>query len=255
MHRACSSFDDVRRLNSVDSELELPDGLLQLLDSDRPEEPLERPWVSTNMVMSLDGGFARDGRSAGLSSDADRSLFGAQRSLADVILVGASTVRKEHYGHPKLVQGAAEIRRERGQEALPRIATVTRSVSFDADIPLFDGEPPAPLIFHPGNADTSTAPRGAELLACGEGGVDLVTLLDVLHERGARRVVCEGGPGLLGQLAADDRIDEYLLTLAPLLVGGTDVGLLARSKPAGAHFRLHRVLRDRDHLMLCYRRH
>jgi riboflavin biosynthesis pyrimidine reductase len=81
----------------------------------------------------------------------------------------------------------------------------------------------------------------------------IADLLVELHRRGLERVHCEGGPGLLGQLAELDAIDEYLLTLSPHLIGGANTGLLGG---AAAHerFLLHRVLRDGDHLMLSYRR-
>jgi riboflavin biosynthesis pyrimidine reductase len=46
------------------------------------------------------------------------------------------------------------------------------------------------------------------------------TLLAELDRRGLRKVLCEGGPGLHGDLIAADAVDELCLTAAPLLVGG-----------------------------------
>lgn len=228
--------------------------LLHLLDHDRPPIPHDRPWVSTNMVMSLDGAYTVRGRSGGLSSTADHALFVAQRSLADVILVGASTVRQERYRRPTVHPDAAEIRERRQQAATPMLVIVSRSLSLPDDLPLLHDDGPPPVLAHPADADTSRAPDGLGLLECGATGVEIRTLLDVLHRRGARAVVCEGGPGLLGQMAATDRIDEYLLSLSPRLVGGHEVGLLAGTTVPDVGFALHRVLRDGDHLMLSYRR-
>ena len=107
-----------------------------------------RPGVRVNMVASLDGAITVEGRSGGLGGDADRRVFLALRALADVILVGAGTVRNEGYGPPRLKDEIQAARRERGQARLPRIAVVTRSLTLDWDSPFFaeapdDARPPA----------------------------------------------------------------------------------------------------------------
>jgi hypothetical protein len=60
-------------------------------------ENLERCWVRANMIASLDGGATDDGKAGGLAGAGDRALFGRMRQEADVILVGAATVRIENY--------------------------------------------------------------------------------------------------------------------------------------------------------------
>jgi 5-amino-6-(5-phosphoribosylamino)uracil reductase len=230
-----------------------PATLVDRFAADAASPPPGRPWVSTNMVMSLDGAFSVEGTSRGLSSEADHALFQAQRWLADVVLVGASTARVERYRRPRADPAAAPLRRARGQRPDPLLVVVTGSGQVPRDQPFLRGDGPPPLLVHPGRTDPSTLPRGLEHLRCGEERVDLADLLAELHRRGLGRVHCEGGPGLLGQLAALDAIDEYLLTLAPRLVGGASIGLLGGAT-ADERFGLHRVLRDGDHLMLSYRR-
>ena len=53
------------------------------------------PWVRVNMVSSLDGAISVRGRSRPLGGPPDRRLFMVLRSLADVIVVGAGTIRAE----------------------------------------------------------------------------------------------------------------------------------------------------------------
>ena len=60
-----------------------------------------RPGVRLNMIASVDGATAVDGVSGGLGGPADRRVFGVLRSLADVVLVAAGTVRAEGYGPPR----------------------------------------------------------------------------------------------------------------------------------------------------------
>jgi riboflavin biosynthesis pyrimidine reductase len=206
------------------------------------------------MVMSMDGAYARDGTSGALSSDADHELFIAHRNTADAILVGAATVRQENYSRPTVSAKAAEIRRRRGQSALPMLVITSSSLDLGTNTPLLRGNPPAPIIAHPARSDTSVAPEGFELIELGDTSVDLALLLSELAERGVRRVACEGGPGLLGQLAEADLIDEFLVTISPQLVGGAMVGLLGRARAAGLPFELHEVLCEENHLMCSYRR-
>lgn len=228
--------------------------IARMLTAADTDPPAGRPWVSTDMVMSIDGAYSMDGTSAALSSDADHALFIAHRSNADAILVGASTVREEGYRRPTVSEEAAEVRRGRSQSALPMLVIVSSSLDLGTDTPLLHGEPPAPIIAHPARSDASAAPEGFDLIQAGDATVDLPELLSELARRGVRRIACEGGPGLLGQLAQADLIDEYLVTLSPQLVGGGRVGLLGGARLAGLPFTLHEVLRDGDHLMCSYRR-
>ena len=76
-----------------------PVGSVEPLDVYRDLPVVEsRPAVRLNMISSVDGSTALDGRSGGLGGPADRKVFAALRSLADVVLVAAGTVRAENYG-------------------------------------------------------------------------------------------------------------------------------------------------------------
>jgi 5-amino-6-(5-phosphoribosylamino)uracil reductase len=59
-----------------------------------------------------------------------------------------------------------------------------------------------------------------DVVPCGGATVDLACVVDELVKRGMPRINCEGGPRLLGDLAAAGLLDELLLTLAPRLLGG-----------------------------------
>jgi riboflavin biosynthesis pyrimidine reductase len=189
----------------------------------RRPTPAGRPWVLLDMVASLDGATAVDGRSGGLGGPGDKLVFHALRGLADVILVGAGTARAEDYGPPRIPDAVQEHRVLRGQAALPRLAVVSRSL----DLPgprLFEAEPPPIVITAPGAALASRAElaQRADLVLAGLGDdVDLAAALATLREMGYELVVCEGGPRLNGQLLADGLVDELCLTVVPLMVGGS----------------------------------
>ncbi|MGK2947480.1 MAG: pyrimidine reductase family protein [Acidimicrobiales bacterium] len=192
--------------------------------------PADRPWVLVNMITSLDGAIAIDGRSGGLGQPADKAVFSALRAVADVVLVGAGTARAEGYGPARPTAATREARRARGQAEVPRIAVVTASVDLDLGSPLFaDAELPTVVITHRGAdpARVAAASEVAEVLLVGDDEVDLSGALRTLRAGGASVVACEGGPRLNGDLIAAGLVDEWDLSVAPLLVGG-DAGRAAR---------------------------
>jgi riboflavin biosynthesis pyrimidine reductase len=182
-----------------------------------------RPWLRANMVTSLDGASRLDGLSDGLSSEGDKRIFGVLRALADVVLAGAQTVRAEGYRPAKARAEFAQARAARGQQPAAAIAVVTRSLDLDLDLPLFT-EPLVPTLVitcADAPADALRATRKvADVVIAGEEQVDLAAAVAALAERGWTRLLTEGGPRLLGQLAADGLLDELCLTLAPLVASG-----------------------------------
>ena len=72
---------------------------------DYPEQ-LDGIWVRANFITSVDGGATADGTSGGLGGPGDKLIFNVLRELADVIVVGAGTVRMEGYSgaHPPVAQ-------------------------------------------------------------------------------------------------------------------------------------------------------
>jgi riboflavin biosynthesis pyrimidine reductase len=204
----------------------LPDG------PDRADElaalyawPTATPHVRANMITSLDGGAALDGRSGGLGNEADRELFAVLRDLADVILVGAGTVRTEQYGGIRFDPDRLARRRRWGRsEQPPPIAVVTRR-GLDADLPLFTDTQTRPIVITP-QAAAERVPPTADALIAGTDEVDLAAAVRGLADRGLGRIHCEGGPALLGDLIARDLLDECCLTIAPVLLGSAATRLL-----------------------------
>lgn len=134
-------------------------------------------WLRANMVSSLDGAAHHEGRSQPLSGEADMRIFGVLRALADAVVVGAETVRKEGYRPARAREVFAARRAAAGQGPAPAIAVVTAGLDLDFTLPLFT-EPVVPTLVLTGAgapADRVAAARaaGAEVLFAGEGvGVD-----------------------------------------------------------------------------------
>lgn len=190
-----------------------------------------RRWVRANMVATVDGAATAEGKSEGISGEADKRIFGVLRALADVVLVGAGTVRAEQYRPTRVRQQYQEARAAAGQAPTAAIAVVSRSLDLDWSMPLFTS-PAVPTIVltaadAPQDRVDAAAEAGADVIAAGTGVVDLALAVDRLAERGLGRILCEGGPHLLGQLAAAGRLDELCLSVAPQLRGGDSMRILA----------------------------
>jgi len=219
--------------------------------------PRHRPWVALNMVASIDGATQVEGRSGGLGGPADREMFLALRSIADVILVAAGTVRTERYGPPTSTPQRREERLARGQTDTPRLAIVSGSLDLDLEAPLFTEATQPPLVITAPPADPSRAgdvARVAELVLAGDGGrVDLAVALSELSARGVDIVLAEGGPSLNGQLCAGQVVDELNLSVSPVIAGPGAKGLTSGPpQPAPVNMRLSHVLTADGFLFLRY---
>ncbi len=218
-------------LDAIDGR-EGPAGPIESLDDSRLSDLYAYPddlrscWVRANMIASLDGGATDEGKAGGLAGPGDRAVFALMRQLADVILVGAGTVRIENYSGAQFSPAQRQARQRRGQAEVPPIAVVTNSADLDHDATLFTRTEVPPLILTSSRAVSRARDRfgsAADVVdASGPtpDGVDGATALKILAERRLFRVLTEGGPLFLGLLIEEQLLDELCLTVAPLLVGG-----------------------------------
>ena len=206
---------------------------------DRPGAE-ERPAVRLNMISTVDGATALDGVSGNLGSLADKRVFGVLRSLADVVLVAAGTVRAEHYG-----------------PSTAPIAVVTRSAGLDWQSGFFSEAKARPMVLTVDDAPKENlehASEVADVIFAGTGSVDLNRAVAELGTRGFRHVLAEGGPTLNTQLARAEVLDELCLTLSPKLLAGEAKRILAGPVlPAPTELQLRSVLEDEGYLFLRYR--
>jgi riboflavin biosynthesis pyrimidine reductase len=136
---------------------------------------------------------------------------------------------------------------------------VTGRLDLDPDSPLITA---APAYARTIVITTSSVPaakrdevaRHAEVVIAGQDTVDLAAAVDALAERGHRRILAEGGPHLLAQLAEAGLLDELCLTVSPLVAGPGAPRIMAGAPGTGAAtplpLTLAHVLED-DGFLLC----
>ncbi len=194
----------------------------------------EEPWVRANFVSTLDGSVTGpDGSSASINTPADKQVFSLLRALADVVIVGAGTARAEGYRPPTTPSVWRAVRSALGLSGPPALAVATRSGDL----------PPLLADTRSGGGDVllltcSQTPDEAveravrtlgpdRVIVCGDDRVDLDAASTELARRGLRRMLCEGGPHLMHDLAASGALDELCLTLVPRVLGGAHPRLVA----------------------------
>jgi riboflavin biosynthesis pyrimidine reductase len=225
-----------------------------------PAGPPGGAWLRANMVTSLDGAAHHGGRSEALSGPADKRVFGVLRALADVVVVGAETVRQEGYRPARRREEFAARRAGAGQAPAPAIAVVSARLDLDFGLPLFTQAAVPTIVITgegapPGRVAAARA-AGAEVVAAGDGpAVDPRRVKPELAARGHTRLLCEGGPRLLGQLAAAGALDELCLTTAPRLALGAAARVLTGPELAAPReLLLTDLLEESGFLFARYRR-
>jgi len=246
----------------------------------RLEIPLrpDRPTVIANFVTSLDGVVALGEDSSGGGEisgffEPDRFIMGLLRTLADAILIGAGTLgaTANHVWtagrvNPASTDSYAAWRTQLGlSQPQPTTVIVTGSGRLNVRHPaLTDPRVPVVLLTTPaGAAVLHSEPMGenVQLAVAGTGPrLTAAVIIDALAGLGIRLALCEGGPHLLGDLVAAERLDELFLTEAPQLLGRDEqqrrlslVQGFAAGPGGGRWAELRSVRRAADHLFLRYR--
>ncbi|MBG6085598.1 pyrimidine reductase family protein [Zhihengliuella flava] len=219
--------------------------------------PPSGPFVRFNFVSSLDGAATVDGVSAALGGEADSRLFALLRWHADVVLIGAGTLRAEGYEGDLVDAAARQWRADRGLPAHPGIAVISGELQIEADSDFFVHAPVRPvLLTTTAAASSERAERLAEqadIVAVGE-TITPAGILAACADRSWQRIHAEGGPHVLGTFIDADAVDSFCLTLAPWLTGGQASRIATSRDSSLRRLALHQVLVDGDELLLEYRR-
>jgi riboflavin-specific deaminase-like protein len=182
--------------------------------------PADRPFVYLNMIETLDGRAALDGRSAALGGPTDLETLLELRTVADAVLIGTGTLRAEGYARLVRSEDRRARRRAAGLAEDPLAVLLSRRFDIPWEAGLF-AAPGQPVLIYTGVAGEVPGVAAP---------VEIVRLVDPspaaaladLRRRGVRALLCEGGPTLHGALHAAGLVDELFLTLTPVLTGDED---------------------------------
>jgi riboflavin-specific deaminase-like protein len=221
----------------------------------RPQEraPDDRPFVLVNMVSTVDGRAARDGRSATIGSDADLQRMLDLRERADAVLLGTGTLRAE--GYDRLMR-REERRRRRvagGLSEDPLAVILSRRFDVPWDVGLFRAPQQPVLVYtHAEAGEPPDVAAPVEVVRLRVPG--LTEMLADLRARGVRALLSEGGPTMHGALHAAGVVDELYLTIAPMITGDAEEPSIVEGGrlPEAAELELLSIDREGSELFLRY---
>jgi riboflavin-specific deaminase-like protein len=213
----------------------------------------ERPLVAMNFAATVDGRATISGVSGPIGSPTDTAMLAGLRCRFDAVMIGAGTMRAERYGRLAKKQETRERRERLGLPGDPLMVIVSGRLDLPWDAPLFTEGGPV-LIFTASEAEPPALAASLEIVRHKD-FVDVVAALRHLrHERGVRALLCEGGPGLHGELEGGGLVDELFLTIAPKLSGGDAPRILEGELPTIAELELSWLLEEEGELFARYRR-
>jgi len=213
------------------------------------------PVLRVNFVSSVDGAATRDGLSGGLGDPADRRYFELLRRVADVVLVGAGTVRAEGYGPLRVSDASAAWRTANGLTPHPVFAIVSGALDLDPGSRIFAEAPIRPVVVTTAGHDVRAFAEVADVVEAGAGElIDAEAAVTALRDRGLARILCEGGPHLFGSPVGAGVVDELCVTVEPTLEAGDARRIAAGELPHPRALELAHVLRSGSTLLLRYRR-
>jgi riboflavin-specific deaminase-like protein len=246
----------MRRLTPSGKPVDSPYPNLRL-----PDPPPDRPFVYVNMAMTLDGKVVSGNPKAGYlltGSEGDRRGMAELRAAADAVIIGAGTLRAEN---PVLSIRYDDLRANRADEGKPenpRYLVLTGSGRLDPDARMF--EQPGAMVVTSVDGSRAVPEKiraKAEILVAGEKEPDLEEALRRLRaDHGVRYLLAEGGPTLTHALVARDFVDQFFVTLAPIVKSGEDTPTLVEGPAfpydALPRFRILSISEEAGELFLRY---
>ena len=177
-----------------------------------------RPLLSLKLGMTLDGRIADAGyKSQWITGKKSRQKVQQLRRRADAVMVGSGTVCADN---PSLL-----CRLRKNPAALRVIVDSTGKTPLNAKV-LTDGFAEKTIIATTKKCSdrriNAYTKLGAEvwILPTSKEKVSLKSLITRLGKTGVMNVLCEGGGVLAESLVKTNLIDEYLIFMAPKLLGG-----------------------------------
>jgi riboflavin-specific deaminase-like protein len=233
-----------------------PTTVEQQLETYSPwEQPREeRPLVAMNFAATVDGRATIGGVSGPIGSATDTAMLAGLRRRFDAVMIGAGTMRAERYGPLVSDQEQRQRREALGLPADPLMVIVSGRLDLPWDAPLFTAGGGRVLIFTASEAEPPETATSLRVVRH-EGFVNLAEALRQLRqEHGIRALLCEGGPGLHGELEGGGVVDDLFLTIAPKLTGGEAPRIIEGELPEVAELELAWLLEEQGELFARYRR-
>jgi riboflavin biosynthesis pyrimidine reductase len=156
-------------------------------------DTLGESWIRTNLVTdSIGHVVGATGSSSDLTGGSDRAVLTALRAIADVVVLGGETVRRE-------------------PDSVPRGKPVI-IVSKSANVPIevIHRARAGITVLHSPDANAPEATNGIAIAR-----LTGAAIVKAARSLGYKRILCEGGPTLIAALLKANLVDEWCQTVSP----------------------------------------
>lgn len=186
--------------------------------------PLNRPYTTVVLAISVDGKISDSSNlPARFSSQTDQTHLEQQIALCDATLFGANTLRA--YGTTKSIANPQLLQTRLQQQLPPQPVQIVCSPSgnLNPEMRFFRQQIPRWLLTTASGAKSWTKPDFEQIIIfnSSRGKIDWHDIYSQLQVLGIKRLCILGGGVLVASLLAADLIDEFWLTICPIIFGGT----------------------------------
>ncbi|OQB34955.1 MAG: 2,5-diamino-6-ribosylamino-4(3H)-pyrimidinone 5'-phosphate reductase [Euryarchaeota archaeon ADurb.Bin165] len=190
-----------------------------------------RPYVIVNVAVSADGKLStRERRQVKISGKDDFDRVDELKAGCDAIMVGIGTVLADDPSLTVKSDARIDARARNGKPEHPVRIVVDSKGRTPPDAKILHKGPGLRIIAVSDMAsegDVTALKQHAKVIHAGGEFVDLLILLEKLHEMGINRLMVEGGGTLIWGLLSAGLVDELLVFVGNIIIGGKDAPTLA----------------------------
>lgn len=175
-----------------------------------------RPYIISKIAMSLDGKTATSGgESQWITSKESREDAHRQRGQVDGILIGANTAILDN---PSLTNRS-------GTGAKPVRIVLDSKLRIDKQAKLLTDKQAQTMIFTASTDQEKIEAITSDFVSVYQvprtkKGLDLHRIMDILYEQALGTILVEGGSEVHGSFLTEGLIDEVVVYIAPMILGG-----------------------------------
>ena len=186
---------------------------------------MKRPYVVINCAMSADGKIASpSGKQMRISCDEDIKRMYELRNGCDAVLVGINTVLSDD---PKLTVKEKYVKNPKQPI---RIVLDTNCKTPVGSLVVNDV---AKTLIITGQQCDNNFDDNVEVIACNtnkEGLIDLEKLMEILYNKGIKKLMVEGGRTVIWNFLKSGFVDDFYVYVGPMIIGGKDTPTIAGGK-------------------------
>ena len=212
-----------------------------------------RPYIILSAAMTLDGKIGKNFTKIKLSSKRDKIRVHKLRASVDGILIGKNTLDADN---PML-----SVRYATGKNPL-RIVLDSRGTIKSASRILQSCSKIPTIIVTTNLISEKNLLRLKKLplqvIKCGKSTVNISRLLKILHTKGIKKILLEGGGTINWSFLKNGLVDEMIVTISPYVLGGRNsISLVEgdgfKNLQASTKLKLKKVQKVEDELIIQYK--